>query len=61
MAPTLLQMSQQVNLPNVFASSHLNVSTQQQALRIIFVAGVFMLINYQDFTVCSTHHSKARH
>lgn len=61
MAPTLLQMSQQVNLPYAFASSHLNVSTQQQALRIIFVAGVFMLINYQDFTVYSTHHSKARH
>jgi hypothetical protein len=56
MAPTLLQMSQQVNLANVFASSRLTVSTQQQALRIVFVAAVFMLINYQVLTVCSTHH-----
>lgn len=56
MAPTLLQMSQQVNLVNVFASSRLTVFTQQQALRIVFVAAAFILINYQVFTVCSTDH-----
>lgn len=56
MAPTLLQMSQQVNLANVFASSRLTVFTQQQALRIVFVAAAFIPINYLVFTVCSTHH-----
>jgi len=56
MAPTLLQMSQQVNLANVFASSRLTVFTQQQALRIVLMAAAFILNNYQVFTVCSTHH-----